>query len=79
MPLTGEDLKATYTISILNGAPNEAGAEAFVAYLLGPAGQAALKQDGFDLISPPKVTGTGVPSSGAERDRSCGAYCHALR
>ena len=63
MPLTGVDLKATYTISVLKGAPNEAGAEAFVAYLLGPAGQAALKQDGFDLITPPKVTGTGVPAT----------------
>jgi molybdate transport system substrate-binding protein len=63
VPLTGEELKATYTISTLAGAPNEAGAEAFVAYLLGPSGQAFLKQDGFDLISPPKVTGSGVPAT----------------
>jgi molybdate/tungstate transport system substrate-binding protein len=63
VPLTGEDLKATYTISTLAGAPNEAGAEAFVAYLLGPSGQSFLKQDGFDLITPPKVTGSGVPST----------------
>ena len=61
--LTGEDLKATYTISTLKGAPNEPGAEAFTAYLLGPSGQAVLKQDGFDLIAPPKVTGTGVPAT----------------
>ena len=61
--LTGEALKATYTISTLKGAPNEPGAEAFTAYLLGPSGQAFLKQDGFDLISPPKVTGTGVPAA----------------
>jgi molybdate/tungstate transport system substrate-binding protein len=64
VPLAGEtDLKATYTVSTLKGAPNEAGAEAFVAYLLGPAGQAQLKQDGFDLISPPTVTGSVVPSA----------------
>ena len=63
VPLTGVALKATYTISTLKGAPNEAGAEAFVTYLLGANGQAVLKQDGFDLISPPKVTGSGVPSS----------------
>ena len=63
VPLTGEDLKATYTISTLAGAPNEAGAEALVAYLLGPDGQNFLKQDGFDLISPAKVTGTGIPST----------------
>ena len=61
--LTGTDLKATYTISTLKGAPNESGAEAFTAYLLGPSGQAVLKQDGFDLITPPKVTGTGVPAT----------------
>ena len=63
VPLTGATEKATYTISVLKGAPNEAGAEAFVAYLLGPSGQAFLKQDGFTLISPPKVTGTGVPAA----------------
>ena len=40
VPLTGEDLKATYTITVLNKAPHEAGAEAFVSYLLGTGGQA---------------------------------------
>ena len=63
VPLAGEDLKASYTISTLKGAPNEPGAEAFAAYLLGPSGQAFLKQDGFDLIIPPKVTGSGVPAA----------------
>ena len=63
VPLTGEALKASYTITILSKAPHEAGAEAFVTYLLGSGGQAALKQDGFDLVSPPKVTGSGVPSA----------------
>ena len=33
------------------------------AYLLGPSGQAFLKQDGFDLITPPKVTGSGIPAT----------------
>jgi molybdate/tungstate transport system substrate-binding protein len=63
VPLAGETLKATYTISTLKGAPNETGAEAFIAYLLGPSGQAFLKQDGFDLITPPKTTGTGIPAT----------------
>lgn len=63
VPLTGEALKATYTITILNKAPHEAGAESFVSYLLGPDGQAILKQDGFSLVSPPTVTGSGVPSA----------------
>ena len=63
VPLTGQALKATYTVTVLNQAPHEAGAEAFVAYLLGPAGQAVLKKDGFDLTTPPTVSGTGVPAS----------------
>ena len=63
VPLTGEDLKASYTVTVLNKAPHEAAAEAFVSYLLGSSGQAVLKQDGFTLVSPPKLTGTGVPPS----------------
>ena len=63
VPLTGVDLKASYTISILKGAPNEKGAEAFVAYLLGTAGKAAMTKDGFSLVSPAKLTGSGVPAS----------------
>ena len=62
VPLTGTDLKATYTISILKNAPHEAAAEAFVRYLLGPDGRAAMAQDGFTLITPAKATGT-VPSA----------------
>jgi molybdate/tungstate transport system substrate-binding protein len=62
VPLTGVALKASYTITILKGAPHQAGAEAFVNYLLGPSGQALLKADGFALVTPPEVTGTGVPA-----------------
>lgn len=63
VPLTGEDLKATYTVTILNNAPHEAAAGAFVSFLLGPGGHAALLHDGLALVTPPKVTGSGVPSS----------------
>ena len=63
VPLTGVDLKATYTVTILNNAPHQVAAEAFVSYLLGPAGQAVLKQDGFALVTPATVTGSGVPAS----------------
>jgi molybdate/tungstate transport system substrate-binding protein len=63
VPLTGETEKATYTITILNRAPHQAGAEAFVNYYLGPAGTAVLKEDAFTLVTPPKVTGTGIPAS----------------
>jgi molybdate/tungstate transport system substrate-binding protein len=63
VPVTGEDLKATYTITVLNNAPHAAAAAAFVSYLLGSGGQGILKQDGFTLVTPPKVTGSGVPAA----------------
>ncbi len=62
VPLTGEELGATYTITVLNRAPHRAGAEAFVKYLLGPAGQAVLRRDGFEVLHPAAVHGTGVPA-----------------
>lgn len=55
-------IHATYTISILKSAPDEAGAEAFVNYMLGSPGKAFLNADAFTLVTPPSVTGTGVPS-----------------
>lgn len=63
IPLTGQDRKAVYTVTIPSGAPNQAGAEAFVKYLLGSDAQAVMKSDGFTLTSPAKLTGTGVPAS----------------
>lgn len=63
IPLTGQDLKATYTITELKGAPDAAGAAAFIAYLLGPSGRAMLKEDGYALTTPPTVSGKGVPVS----------------
>lgn len=64
VPLTGPaaDLHATYTITILNKAPDQAGAEAFVNFLLGKTGQAFMTTDQFKLTTPPSVTGTGVPA-----------------
>jgi molybdate/tungstate transport system substrate-binding protein len=61
--LTGVALKATYTVTVLNQAPHQAGGEAFASYLLGPSAQAILTKSGFHLVQPPKVTGTGVPST----------------
>lgn len=62
VPLTGVTLQADYTVTILNHAPHPQAATAFVSYLLGPAGQAMLKQDGYTLVNPPKVSGSGVPA-----------------
>lgn len=63
VPLTGQSLKAVYTITELKGAPNAAGAAAFIEYLLGPAGQRILTKDGYTLTLPAAVNGTGVPTA----------------
>jgi molybdate/tungstate transport system substrate-binding protein len=60
--LTGTDLAGDYTITLLKGAPHVAAAEAFIKYLLGPKGQKAMKADHFEIVSPAKRTGSGVPS-----------------
>jgi molybdate transport system substrate-binding protein len=61
--LTGLALKATYTVTVLNQAPHQAGGEAFVSYLLGPDAQSILTKSGFHLVQPPTITGSGVPAS----------------
>ena len=61
-PLTGLHIKATFTVAVLNNAPDKAGAEAFVDYLLGPAGKALMANGGIKL-TPTTVTGSGVPAS----------------
>jgi molybdate/tungstate transport system substrate-binding protein len=63
VPLTGTSLAGNYAITLVNNAPHLAAAEAFIQFLLGAAGQAAMKADNFQIVSPPKVTGTGVPSA----------------
>lgn len=57
--------KAVYTITVLHGAPNPAGGEAFIAYLLGADGRKIMQDHGLDLrklaltgseaVAPPKV------------------------
>jgi len=61
--LTGTSLAGDYTITLLSNAPHMAAAEAFINFLLGPTGQAEMKADNFEIVSPAKVTGTGVPSA----------------
>lgn len=45
-------LKACYTVTILRDAPNEAGAEKFVRFLLGSEGRDLLKEHGLELLKP---------------------------
>ncbi len=63
VPVSGEDLKATYTVTVLKGAPDQAGAQAFVEYLFSPAAQAMLRRAGFQLMHPARVSGAGVPAA----------------
>ena len=46
VPLTGTHLAGDYTITILNKAPHEAAARAFVAFLLGKAGARSWRERG---------------------------------
>ncbi|MGC2486114.1 MAG: extracellular solute-binding protein [Acidimicrobiales bacterium] len=52
VPLVGTQLSGQYTVAILNRAPHEAAAKAFVKFLLGPAGQKILKNNGVTPIVP---------------------------
>lgn len=61
VPLTGTDLGAKYTVTVLKNAPNAAGATAFVKYLLGAQVQGIFKDAAFTVADPPKATGT-VPA-----------------
>ena len=64
-PPLGKHYGARYTVTILNNAPNAAGALAFVQFLLGPQGTAILKQDGFQLLQDGEVGGvkSAIPAS----------------
>jgi len=56
--------KASYTLTILNDAPNQAGAVKFVDFLLSETGRTLLKEHGVDVVKP-KITGNGqaIPPS----------------
>jgi molybdate/tungstate transport system substrate-binding protein len=61
--LTGVNLAGKYTITLVKGAPHMAAALAFIKFLLGPTGQAEMKADKFEIVSPATVSGSGVPSA----------------
>ena len=45
-------LSAHYTVTVLRDAPNPAGSEQFIDFLLGAEGRALMQQHGLDLVSP---------------------------
>lgn len=55
---------ATYTATILRDAANPDGAAKFIGFLVGPQGQAAMKEHGLDTVTP-SITGdaTQMPAS----------------
>jgi molybdate/tungstate transport system substrate-binding protein len=46
------DPKARYTVAILRDAPNPAGAERFLTFLLGAKGREVAREHGLDLVKP---------------------------
>jgi molybdate/tungstate transport system substrate-binding protein len=58
VPLTGTKLAGLYTITILNRAPHDLGAQSFVSFLLGRQGRRILEANGIVAIAPPKVSGS---------------------
>ena len=66
-----DNVTARYPIALVKDGPNPAGAAAFVAYLLSPAGQATLERQGFRGGSAPgqvPTPGTGVSGVGGVAD-----------
>ncbi len=65
--ITPAHASATYTITILKGAPNPKGAEAFLSYFLGPRGKPILSSGGLTL-TPLTLTGpASAPPAGVRR------------
>lgn len=57
VPLTGTKLAGVYTVTVLNRAPHNAAARAFLAFLLGHTGGSILQRNGIVVLGSPKVTG----------------------
>ena len=56
-------LAATFAVTTLAHSPDEAGAVAFVRFLLGKQAGAVLMRDGITVRTPPLLSGSNVPSS----------------
>ena len=65
--LTPVSVTASYTVTILNGAPHRSGAEAFVRWLLSRNGSSRLLKRGLHAISPPQLAGDAASVPAAVR------------
>jgi molybdate/tungstate transport system substrate-binding protein len=63
VPLTGTHLAAAYTVTVLNRAPHEAAARAFVAFLVGRTGRRIMSENGVAPLARPEVSGRSVPGA----------------
>jgi molybdate/tungstate transport system substrate-binding protein len=54
--------EAQYTVTVLNRAPDEKAAQAFVTFLFSKLGKSMLSHDGLTLVTPPTLTGS-VPKA----------------
>jgi molybdate/tungstate transport system substrate-binding protein len=50
--------QATYTVTVLDGAPHHRAAVRFVRYLLGERGTATLRRSGFHAVAPAQLSGS---------------------
>jgi molybdate/tungstate transport system substrate-binding protein len=64
--LSGVDLQAAETVTILNRAPHPAAARAFVVFLLGPPGRRLVTEGGITALNPVAVTGRSHLPSGVK-------------
>ena len=55
VPLAGTNFAGKYTVAIINRAPHQAAAAAFVKFLLSARGRALLVRNGVMPLNPPKV------------------------
>ena len=63
VPLVGTHLSGQYTVALLNRAPHQAAAKAFVKFLLSTAGQKILKANGVTPIVPALTFGASTDST----------------
>ena len=65
--ITRQGAPMEYSVTIVRDPPNPGAAEAFVAMLLSPEGQAIMEKNGQPFRRPPRVYGPGEPPAAVRR------------